>query len=212
LGFPQGGSPLAGLAGLGGLAITARTYRLGHQAHILTERLGQQAHILTEQRQITDRYTKAIEQLGSGKLHVRLGGIYALERIAVDSARDHPTVVEVLSALLRDWLDEANLSGAWLGQANLSGVSLGQANLSGAQLGGADLSGARLNGADLSAPTSMKRTSARRLSCCSNRLIRHVVTAGPGCRGTSQPGPLVGRCRRRRARHDVITGVGSGCR
>jgi hypothetical protein len=33
---------------------------------------------------------------------VRLGGIYALERIAVDSKRDHPTVVEVLSAYVRE--------------------------------------------------------------------------------------------------------------
>jgi hypothetical protein len=39
---------LAGLAALGGLAVTARTYRL------------------TEQGQITDRYTKAIEQLALG--------------------------------------------------------------------------------------------------------------------------------------------------
>jgi len=37
---------------------------------------------LTEQGQITDRYTKAVEQLGSDKLDVRIGGIYALERIA----------------------------------------------------------------------------------------------------------------------------------
>ncbi len=75
---------LAGLAALGGLFFTSRTYRLTEQGHI------------------TDRYTKAIEQLGSDKLDVRLGGIYALERIAVDSARDHPTVVEVLSAFVRE--------------------------------------------------------------------------------------------------------------
>jgi len=49
-----------------------------------------------------DRYTKAIKQLGSDKLDVRLGGIYALERVAHDSARDHPTVVEVLTAFIRE--------------------------------------------------------------------------------------------------------------
>jgi uncharacterized protein YjbI with pentapeptide repeats len=75
---------LAGLAALGGLAMATRTYRL------------------TQQGQITERYTKAIEQLGSDKLDVRLGGIYALERIANDSKRDHPTVVEVLSAFVRE--------------------------------------------------------------------------------------------------------------
>ena len=78
---------LAGLAALGGLIFTARTYRLTEQGHI------------------TDRYTKAIEQLGSDKLDLRLGGIYALERIAVDSKRDHPTVVEVLSAFVREHSD-----------------------------------------------------------------------------------------------------------
>jgi hypothetical protein len=46
---------------------------------------------------VTDRYTKAIEQFGSDKLDVRVGGTYALERIAHDSARDHPTVMEVCS-------------------------------------------------------------------------------------------------------------------
>ena len=35
--------------------------------------------------QVTDRYSKAIEQLGSDKVDVRIGGIYALERIACDS-------------------------------------------------------------------------------------------------------------------------------
>ncbi len=52
--------------------------------------------------QVTDRYTKAIEQLGSDKLDVRIGGIYSLERVARDSARDHPTVMEVLSAFVRE--------------------------------------------------------------------------------------------------------------
>ena len=56
---------------------------------------------LTEQGQVTERYTKAIEQLGSDKLDVRIGGIYALERVARDSAKDHPTVTEVLAAFIR---------------------------------------------------------------------------------------------------------------
>jgi hypothetical protein len=57
---------------------------------------------LTRQGQMTDRYTRAIEQLGSGKeIDVRIGGIYALERIAHDSPRDHPTIMEVLAAFIR---------------------------------------------------------------------------------------------------------------
>jgi hypothetical protein len=74
---------LAGLAALGSLVIATRTYRL------------------TQQGQITDRYTKAIDQLGSDKQDVRLGGIYALERIANDSPFDRATIEEVLTAFVR---------------------------------------------------------------------------------------------------------------
>jgi len=37
---------------------------------------------IARDKQTTELYVKAIEQLGSDKLEVRLGGIYALERIA----------------------------------------------------------------------------------------------------------------------------------
>ena len=46
--------------------------------------------------QITERFTRAIDQLGSDKVSIRLGGIYALERIARDSAEDHWPVMQVL--------------------------------------------------------------------------------------------------------------------
>jgi uncharacterized protein YjbI with pentapeptide repeats len=52
--------------------------------------------------QITERFTRAIDQLGNRELDVRLGGIYALERIARDSSDDHPQVVEVLTAYVRE--------------------------------------------------------------------------------------------------------------
>jgi len=52
--------------------------------------------------QVTERFTRAIEQLGSNKLEVRLGGIYALERIARDSERDHWPIMEVLTAYVRE--------------------------------------------------------------------------------------------------------------
>jgi hypothetical protein len=60
----------------------------------------QQLHVSRE-GQITDRFTRAIDQLGSDKLPVRLGGIYALERIARDSASDRGTITEVLTAFVR---------------------------------------------------------------------------------------------------------------
>jgi hypothetical protein len=61
---------------------------------------------VTEQGHITDRYTKAIEQLGKldvdkPNIELRLGGIYALERIARDSPRDHWPIMEVLTAYVR---------------------------------------------------------------------------------------------------------------
>jgi hypothetical protein len=73
----------AGIVLTAGLVYTGLTFRLNRESHV------------------TDRYTKAIDQLGSDRLDVRLGAIYALERIMIDSARDHPTIVEVLAAFVR---------------------------------------------------------------------------------------------------------------
>lgn len=49
----------------------------------------------------TERYTQAVAQLGSSAAAVRLGGVYALARIADDSGRDRPTCLKVLCAYLR---------------------------------------------------------------------------------------------------------------
>jgi len=56
----------------------------------------------TEEKQITERYSKSIEQLGDDKIEIRLGGIYALERIAKDSPKDHWTIMEVLSSFVQE--------------------------------------------------------------------------------------------------------------
>ncbi|MCP2338702.1 hypothetical protein [Actinomadura rupiterrae] len=56
---------------------------------------------VTRQGQDTGRYAKAVEQLGSARGEVRLGGIYALQRLAQDSGRDRPTIVHVLAAYAR---------------------------------------------------------------------------------------------------------------
>jgi uncharacterized protein YjbI with pentapeptide repeats len=53
-------------------------------------------------RRIIESFSKAIEQLGSDKLEVRLGGIYALERISQESPQDYWTVVENLTAFVRE--------------------------------------------------------------------------------------------------------------
>jgi uncharacterized protein YjbI with pentapeptide repeats len=55
----------------------------------------------TREGQITDRYTAAIDNLGNSSADVRLGGIYALQRIMNDSSRDQASVVDVLCAYIR---------------------------------------------------------------------------------------------------------------
>jgi hypothetical protein len=57
---------------------------------------------IAEQGQVTDRYNAAITNLGSHSEDVRLGGIYALQRLMQDSPRDQPTVIAVLCAYVRD--------------------------------------------------------------------------------------------------------------
>ncbi|MEU7071396.1 pentapeptide repeat-containing protein [Streptomyces narbonensis] len=56
---------------------------------------------IVEEGQITTRFNAAIGNLGSDSVDVRLGGIYALERIMKDSAEDQPAVVSVLAAYVR---------------------------------------------------------------------------------------------------------------
>lgn len=56
---------------------------------------------LTQERLVTDRFAKAVEQLGNGKEVVVTGGIYSLERIAKDSPKDQWTIMEILTAFVR---------------------------------------------------------------------------------------------------------------
>ncbi|GAB4303601.1 MAG: hypothetical protein Kow0090_19190 [Myxococcota bacterium] len=57
---------------------------------------------IAREGQITERFTRAVEQLGSEKMDIRLGAIYALERISKDSEKDHWTIIETLSAFIRE--------------------------------------------------------------------------------------------------------------
>jgi uncharacterized protein YjbI with pentapeptide repeats len=56
---------------------------------------------LTRQGQMTERFTQAIEQLGSDKLENKLGGIYSLERTAQEEKNYHWPVMEVLTSYVR---------------------------------------------------------------------------------------------------------------
>jgi hypothetical protein len=85
---------IAALVALGSAATavyTARSYQLNRR----TYRLQQQG-------QLADRYTKAIEQVGSDKSNVRIGGIYALEQTVHDNHQYGQTVRQVLSSYIRD--------------------------------------------------------------------------------------------------------------
>jgi len=56
---------------------------------------------LTRQGQMIERFTQAIEQLGSEKLEIKLGGIYSLERTAHEEKNYHWPVMEVLTSYVR---------------------------------------------------------------------------------------------------------------
>ena len=152
----------AGLFAAGALLFTARNFTLSRRTFELTE-----------QGQVTDRYTKAIEQLGSDKMDVRIGGIYALERVASDSPRDHPSVMEVLAAIVREHSHERwppsdaggreqerstrpdvqaalTVIGRRDAKRDIRRIDLTGATLFGADFAGAHLTGANLTGANLS--------------------------------------------------------------
>lgn len=58
--------------------------------------------LVAEQNLDTTRFAKAVEQLGSERIAIRFGGIYALEKIARVSPNDHWTVMEILTAYVRE--------------------------------------------------------------------------------------------------------------
>ncbi len=149
---------LAGTALLSGLYFTWRTLQVNREG------------------QITERFTRAIDQLGSEKLEIRLGGIYALERIDKESPERayHGTVMEVLTAYVRvnsrptsvsllgghadilaildvlERREEERVPEAHHVRINLSGANLQSAGLHDANLQRAILYGADLQGAFLS--------------------------------------------------------------
>ncbi|WP_091219871.1 pentapeptide repeat-containing protein [Geodermatophilus siccatus] len=167
---------LAAIGAAGGLAYTARTYRLGQENH----RLSQETYRLSREGHITDRFSKAVKQLGNEKIEVRLGGIYALERLMHDNPADQPTIMETLAAFVRQHAphssrpvllargtpppapyhpaEDVQAVLTVLGRRHpvdgerpidLSRTNLTGANLLGANLIGADLFGATLTGANL---------------------------------------------------------------
>ena len=83
---------------LGTLYVAWRRVKAAEQTAMAAQRTIEVA----QEGQITERYTRAIEQLGNDNIAIRMGGIYALERIARDSDKDHWQVMEVLTAYVRE--------------------------------------------------------------------------------------------------------------
>jgi uncharacterized protein YjbI with pentapeptide repeats len=124
--------------------------------------------------QVTDAFATAITHLGDPSLDVRLGGIYALERISRTSKADRQAIEEVLCLFVKNRattenreidvnvallvlgrrrpaggalaLDRVLLHDVRLQFANLAEVDLHFANLDGAHLFGANLTNADLSG------------------------------------------------------------------
>ena len=88
---------LAAGAGAGAAVGLMLAFRRQHHQEIATDLTDRDA----TERRITELYTKAVEQLGSDKAPVRLGGLYALERLAQDNPEHRQTIVNVICAYLR---------------------------------------------------------------------------------------------------------------
>lgn len=165
----------AGIVAVGALFYNARNHALARRTYELTE-----------QGQVTDRYTTSVEQLASESIGVRLGGIYALERISRDSPEDHQTIVDVLCAFIRsyspptesDHVDEftqpplpadiqaaVQVMGRRDRRRDRLPLDLRGANLRGLELYDADLSGCYMPNADLT------RVSFHRVSLKDSRLM-----------------------------------------
>ncbi|MEU4769594.1 pentapeptide repeat-containing protein [Actinosynnema sp. NPDC023794] len=95
------GTIVVGTGGVAALWLAARRQQATEIA--LRQKDADQAHQEQDaaERRVTELYTKAVEQLGSEKAPVRLGGMYALERLAQNAPDQRQTIVNVLCSYLR---------------------------------------------------------------------------------------------------------------
>lgn len=94
-----------------GLAVVINTYYAAkrsedlHKKAIATEtRLEMDMKNLhtAQERLIAERFMTAITQLGHESMATRIGAIYALERVAQDSPKEYWTIMEILTAFVRE--------------------------------------------------------------------------------------------------------------
>lgn len=84
---------------IGGLVVLFGAYATWRQL-----RVSQAGLRATQEGYVTDRFSRAVDQLGSDKLDVRIGGLHALWRIAEQSDRDREAIISILAAYLRTHL------------------------------------------------------------------------------------------------------------
>lgn len=146
--------------------------KIAHKNSLLLEKKQENEYSYYQNQLIIERFSKSVEQLSSSKPQVRLGGIYSLEQVAIESPKDHWTIVEIITSLIQESFpfelenyDSSNnhkndlpeisidiqaaltVIGRRIVQQDPVGKYL---NLSFTYLVGADLGRANLSGADLS--------------------------------------------------------------
>ncbi len=84
---------------VGGLVVLFGAYATWRQL-----RVSQDGLRAAQEGYVTDRFSRAVDQLGSDKLDVRIGGLHALWRIAEQSARDREAIISIQAAYLRTHL------------------------------------------------------------------------------------------------------------
>lgn len=92
----------AGAIAVVGVYYTHRSFRQTEKLFNHTREKDREQADLSREGQVTERYVEAIKLLSSENRTQRLGGLYSLERIMRDSARDYDTVIEVISAFIRE--------------------------------------------------------------------------------------------------------------
>jgi pentapeptide repeat protein len=161
----------------------------------------------TEQGQFTDRYTTAMDQLGTlgeDHLQTRLGAVYALERLAHDSPRDQPTIVQVLSTFVRANLPQATPEAILLPFASPAPlpcppVAVPPRSLSLDVQAALTVLGRRDNTSDDGAVTDLHNT------CLTSVDLSHVNLAGADLDGVNLMGSDLTDTRLDGARHDQHT-------
>ncbi|MFI0352851.1 pentapeptide repeat-containing protein [Actinomadura sp. 9N407] len=85
---------------IGGAALLAGAYFTWRQLrHTVSDSRDQRT--LERQAHTTSLFNSAVEHLGSSEPQIRLGGVYALDRIGRDSTADREAIVNILAAYIR---------------------------------------------------------------------------------------------------------------